>query len=166
MFSPTVILSNGVYYMIYTGWCVESTCGNRTGFRLLGATSSDGINWVKHSVPVLDGADLGLSFAAGVAESSLVQGPDGLFYLFFSATGANPGDPNTIGVARSSAPFGPWDVKATPIITPTESFEGQETIAPKVLMEGDRARMWYMGVTGDFDDFAIGLAEAGWPFNW
>ncbi len=166
MFSPTVILSNGVYYMIYTGWCVESTCGNRTGFRLLGATSSDGVNWTKRSVPVLDGVDLGLSFAAGVGESALVEGPDGLFYLFYSATGANPGDPNTIGVVRSSTPFGPWEVKTIPIIFPTEPFEGQETIAPAVLVEGDRARMWYMGVVGDFVDFSIGLAEADWPLSW
>ena len=166
MFSPTVILSGGVYYMIYTGWCVESTCGSRTGFRLLGATSSDGVNWTKRSTPVLDGADLGLSFAAGVSESALVEGPDGLFYLFFSATGANPGDPNRIGVARSSNPFGPWEVRPVPVIAPSVPFEGQETIAPTVLVEGNRARMWYMGVVGDFVDFSIGLAEADWPLNW
>lgn len=46
--------------------------------------------------------------------------------------------------------------------------ESTSVIAPSVLIENNKVRMWYMGViaSGTRADFAIGYAESDFPFNW
>ncbi|MFO7678334.1 MAG: hypothetical protein R6V50_08150, partial [Thermoplasmatota archaeon] len=83
VFSPSVILVNGTYYMVYTGWCLENCTGIVQGFGLLGATSSDAIQWTKHDKLIIDPTDI--SWGINVKEAELVKGPDGLFYLFFTS---------------------------------------------------------------------------------
>jgi hypothetical protein len=77
-----------------------------------------------------------------------------MYYLFIS------GD-ETICVARSSNIFGPYEVYPEPIIKREFSWESTSAIAPTVLIENGKARMWYMGVvtSGTGADFAIGYAE-------
>lgn len=124
-------------------------------------TSTDGINWTKLSSPVLAGTDKNLSWAEVIKEPDLVKGPDGLYYLFIS------GD-HSIGVARSENILGPYEVYPDPIIRPTLSREGTDVIAPSVIIENNKVRIWYMGVTivGDGADFAIGYAETEFPLKW
>jgi hypothetical protein len=159
LFSPTVIKEGDTYYMLYVGYCIEDCAPAFIG--ILGATSADGINWTKLSNPILTGTDKNLPWAEVIKEPDLVKGPDGLFYLFIS------GD-HSIGVARSENIFGPYDVYPEPIIEPTLSWEGSDVIAPSVIIENNKVRVWYMGVKvdGSSADFSIGYAEADFPLKW
>lgn len=159
LFSPTILKEGNTYYMLYVGYCIENCSPAFIG--ILGATSPDGVNWTKLPNPVLAGTDKNLSWAEVIKEPDLVKGPDGLFYLFIS------GD-HSIGVARSENILGPYEVYPEPIIQPTLSWEGSDVIAPSVIIENNKVRIWYMGVqvNGSGADFSIGYAESDFPMAW
>jgi len=159
LFSPTVLKEGDTYYMLYVGYCIENCAPAFIG--ILGATSTDGIHWTKLPHPVLAGTDVNLPWAEVIKEPDLVKGPDGLFYLFIS------GD-HAIGVARSENILGPYEVYPEPIIQPTLAWEGSNVIAPSVIIENNKVRIWYTGVTitETGADFAIGYAESGFPLDW
>lgn len=159
LFSPTVIKEGNTYYMLYVGYCVENCTPAFIG--ILGATSTDGKIWTKLSEPIISGTDFALDWAQVIKEPALVKGPDGIFYLFIS------GD-KFIGVARSKNVLGPYEVYPDPILKIDYDWESTSVIAPSVLIENNKVRMWYMGVvaSGTGADFAIGYAESNFPFNW
>ena len=157
LFSPSVIKENGTYYMLYTGWCIDSC--NTPFIGILGATSTDGVNWNKYPTKIIAGTDSDLPWIKLLIEVDIVKGPDNIFYLFFTGE-------EGIGVARSNHPFGPWEIYPHPILTKTQSWESYKVIAPTVIIENNKARMWYMGAKPSFSDFAIGYAESNFPFDW
>lgn len=158
VYSPAVVCEGGLYYMLYTGWAIDDRPA--TPFiGILGATSPDGVTWTKRAQPVLNGVDVGLSWAPTITEVDLTKGPDGLFYIFFSADGG-------LGMAKGPTPFGPWDICPTPILTKSLSWESEKIIAPSVIIEDGKIRLWYMGVVGAFSDFSLGYAEAPFPCTW
>ncbi|MFZ6001849.1 MAG: hypothetical protein ACOYW3_15160, partial [Bacteroidota bacterium] len=159
LFSPTVVKEGNTYYMLYVGYCVEKCTPAFIG--ILGATSPDGKTWTKLAKPVIAGTDFNLEWAQVIKEPALVKGPDGVFYLFIS------GD-KYIGVARSNNILGPYEVYPEPILKIDYAWESTAVIAPSVIIENNKARMWYMGVvaSGTGVDFAIGYAESDFPFNW
>ncbi len=162
VYSPAIVPYADGSGMVYAGHCY-TRCDNGLGVLLLAATSPDGLTWTKRDAPVLEALpDLPWT-RDGVAEPALIQGPDGVYYLFFTAL--RDAD-RMIGLARSDSPFGPWEVAPDPILTPSNSpdaFDTAGVLAPDVRIEGDLARMWFLGTSRE-DDFAIGYAEAAWPF--
>jgi hypothetical protein len=127
----------------------------------LGATSTDGEIWTKLSEPIIAGTDFDLDWAEVIKEPEIVKGPDNVFYLFIS------GDTG-IGVARSTNILGPYEVYPEPILKKQYDWESNSVIAPTVIIENNKVRMWYTGVTV-FEggaDFAIGYAESTFPFRW
>lgn len=89
-----------------------------------------------------DGSDPRL--ANGAAEPAIIK-LDDQWYLFWSG---NLGDDErkTINVARSSGPFGPWEVHDTPLLTPSNgTFDHCAAFAPTLLLEGTTLHMWYLG---------------------
>jgi beta-xylosidase len=159
LFSPTVIKEDNLYYMLYVGYCIENCTPAFIG--ILCATSVDGVNWTKQEQPILSGDDIDLDWAEVVKEPAIVKGPDGIFYLFIS------GD-ESIGVARSNSILGPYEVYPEPIIKKEYDWETSSVIAPTVIIENNKVRLWYMGVvtSGKGADFAIGYAEANFPMPW
>ena len=159
LFSPTVIKEGNIYYMLYVGYCIENCSPAFIG--ILGATSPDGENWTKLSQPIISGSDFDLEWAEVITEPAIVKGPDGVFYLFIS------GD-TSIGLARSTTILGPYEVYPDPILKIDYDWEATSVIAPSVLIENNKVRIWYMGVvaSGTGADFAIGYAESDFPFNW
>ena len=166
IYSPAVVWWGDRAWMVFAGHCWAECTEVEPGLRILGATSDDGIAWSKHPDPVAEGPAMGLGWAtAGVAEPALVHAPDDLFYLFFSAFSGEDGEEVVIGVARAPHPFGPWDVNPTPVVATSDptGWEGTEVIAPDVLIEDDRVRLWYHGLQSSPEDFRVGCAEAPWP---
>lgn len=167
VYSPTIIDYEGGLLMIYVGHCY-SKCDKGAGAFLLAATSQDGISWTKRAEPVLQASDTIWWMKNGVAEPALVRAPDGSYYLFL--TGALGDDEKkVIGVARSSTPFGPWDINPDPIVTPSKgsapgTYRESGVLAPTVIIEGDRARMWFFGFNKK-PEMAIGYAEARLPIK-
>jgi predicted GH43/DUF377 family glycosyl hydrolase len=164
VYGPTIVEHDGQLVMIYAGHCYNNCpTGEDSEVTLLAATSTDGITWTKQAEPVLAAVDELDWMKDGVSDPDLVQGPDGRFYLFF--TGVLE-DTRTIGAAVSDSPLGPWMVDAAPIILPSNTgvgFDAAGAVAPTVLFENDRARMWYRGTGVGDEGFAIGYAEAPLP---
>jgi beta-xylosidase len=159
LFSPTAIKEGNTYYLFYVAYCIENCKPAFIG--ILGASSTDGKNWTKLSKPIISGSDFGLEWAEVIKEPSIVKGPDNLYYLFIS------GD-KSIGVARSTNILGPYEVYPNPILEINFDWEATSVIAPSVIIENNKVRMWYMGVvaSGTGADFAIGYAESDFPFPW
>lgn len=159
LFSPTVIKEGNTYYMLYVGYCIENCTPAFIG--ILGATSTDGETWTKLSQPIINGTDFNLDWAEVIKEPAIVKGPDNIFYLFIS------GD-TSIGIARSNSILGPYEVYPDPILKKEYDWEEYSVIAPSVIIENNKVRMWYMGVvvSGTGADFAIGYAESDFPFDW
>ncbi len=159
LFSPTVLKEGNIYYMLYVGYCIEWCSPSFIG--ILWATSTDGEKWTKLNTPIISGIDTHLDWAKVIKEPDLVKGPDGIFYLFFSWD-------TSIGVARSHNILGPYEVYPDPILESDYSWESTSVIAPSILIENGKVRMWYMGVNakGTGADFSIGYAESDFPFNW
>lgn len=163
IFSPSIVKHDGVMYMVYAGHCWRN-CKNEPGINLLGATSRDGINWTKREKPILEGAQMPAFFRKpGAGEPELVKGPDGLFYLFYTALQGD--NPHVIGLGSSKNPFGPWKMSEEPIIIPQEGrFDEAEIVAPSVLIENGKIRMWFSGFSRK-PTIAVGYAEADWPLK-
>ena len=162
VFSPSIVEHEGQLVMLYTGYCFD-TCKRDKGVYLMAATSSNGRDWVKRDKPVMSKADLPKT-KDGAAEAEIVKGPDGLFYLFMSLLYGEQG--HEIGVARSTTPYGPWDIAPEPIVRKSANgFDDIGPIAPSVLIEGDTVRMWFHGFSKR-KTIQIGYAEAAWPLRW
>lgn len=162
VFSPTIVEFKGKLTMLYTGMCV-SDCSMGAGVTLLAATSADGKVWTKVSSPVITKEQVVSVFPEakdGVAESDIVKGPDGYFYLFMSLLYGDNG--HEIGVARSITPYGPWDINPETIIKKTKgAFDSVGPIAPSVIFENGKSRMWFHGF--GIKNIDIGYAETIWP---
>jgi len=161
VFSPTIVEYQNQLVMLYTAYCFDS-CKRERGVYLMAATSSNGRDWVKRPQPVLSKADLPKT-KDGAAEAELVQGPDGSYYLFMSLLYGDQG--HEIGVARAPTPFGPWEFAPETIVRRSSGqFDDIGPIAPSVLIEGDRVRLWYHGFSKR-KTIQIGYAEAPWPLK-
>lgn len=163
MTSPAVVQWNGMFYMIYLGWQLDSQCGF-VDFRIRGATSPDGINWARRTQPVFGPPSDELPWLDSAIEPTLMQASDGLFYLFITADDEEiTASPTSIAVLRSCHPFGPWEACPDPVLTMTQPWEDNEIVAPHVMEDEGKLRMWYHGLT--FNDpatgerFRIGYAE-------
>ncbi len=179
VFSPHVLYHGGTYYMIYSGhWWNDPSGSDPSGVFVLGATSADGLSWVKHSEPVLlpalwrDPSDpaSGYDWMRGiVGEASFFPGPDGFFYLFFQGDG--PDGKMRIGLARAAHPFGPYTIKPDPILEPVPgTFDELGVIAPHALYDNGLVRLYYNGLRYETDTagntierWLLGYAEKRWP---
>ncbi len=163
--SPDIIKVGKTYYMVYAGHCYENCQAPvLPGVVLLGVTSSDLIHWTKHETPVLE-ADPNIPWmAAFVAEPALLAGPNGKYYLFFTAFAGWESDHPVIGLAESETPFGPWEINPAPILFSMQDWEAAWIGAPDVLLEDDLVKMWYMGVDKE-GYYRIGYATASWPLR-
>jgi hypothetical protein len=155
--SPSVVVVDGIYHMLYAGFRLRTV-------QLLGATSRDGVHWIKRAAPVLEPSSKRRWMNMGVAEAELRRGSDGVFYLFF--TGLGPRESRAIGIARSTGgPFGPWVVNPKPIVR--RSGEFPKAIAPSVAVNpfGDGRAFLYYSVTDDSEGvWGLRVATASEPF--
>ncbi len=186
IFSATVFTDeDNMTRAVYVGWCVvgyhqTKACRNGPAVMLLGATKSQNGTWIKESRPVLEPDPSNPLLKDGVAEPYVLHGPDGKWYLFFTAgLGDNEPRVTMVGVSEDGA-FGPWNLSPQPAVKPVAGVRGWDacgTFAPTVLVEANRTRMWYLGLDdckgtcascnaatcGCAQNFAIGYAEATWP---
>ena len=160
IYSPTIVWDGSELVMIYAGHCY-TMCDLAYGNTLLTARSSDGLTWIKDKEPAVGPDDFAVDWLAnGAAEPGLIRGPDSRWYLFI--TGLN-GEERAIGVAVGNTASGPWTISAEPVLEADGTgFDGGQVLAPMVLIEGDRVRMWYLGFPSGTEGYAIGYAEADW----
>ncbi|GAB5536467.1 MAG: hypothetical protein Rubg2KO_27160 [Rubricoccaceae bacterium] len=163
VYSPTILDQDGTLSMVYTGHCY-SGCRRGDGVVLLAATSTDGRTWTKASAPVLT-PDESISWTTnGIGEAALFpDGSDGLALLVTGGLGDD--ETQRIGLARASSLEGPWTLALNPVLTPTPgAFDAAGVLAPSVLVEGDRARAWFFGLSEN-GAYAIGVADTSYPLS-
>lgn len=157
--SPSFVVYNNELVMLYSAYCFYN-CPKGAGVTLLAATSKDGRTWTKRSTPVLTAADFP-GVKDGIAEVDITQGPDGRYYLFHTRLNGEAG--HEIGVAQASSPFGPWTINPEPIVRKSATgFDNIGPIAPSVVFENGKARMWFHGFATN-RTAQIGYAEATLP---
>ena len=159
MTSPAVQYVDGQFFMTYTGWNVaQDWTGPNAGFKILGATSDDGINWTKLSTPLIESFEVG--YSPDINESSLIYSAEtNEWYIPFSTD-------ISIGIAKASNFGGSYEVFPESIIRPNNSWGGEVT-APDGVIENGKMRLWYHGVeTPLYWPWVIGYSEADFPLNW
>lgn len=158
MTSPGVVYDDGTYYMIYAGWNVtDNWTGENAGIRILGATSSDGINWTKLDEPLILPTEV--PYNPDINEATLLKSDDGIWYIIFS-TGSS------IGIARAKDFTDKYEVYPKEIMNPEFSWESEIT-APDGIIENNTMRIWYHGVKAPlYFPWVIGYAEAEYPLDW
>lgn len=158
MTSPGVVLDNGTFYMIYAGWNVHNNwAGSNAGIRILGATSADGITWVKSNSPLISPAEV--TYSPDINEASLFKSDDGYWYIPFSTQ-------SSIGIARSASFTGAYDIYGKEIVSPEFSWDSEVT-APDGFIENGKIKLWYHGVKAPaYWPWVIGYSVADYPLNW
>ena len=161
VYSPAILDRGGLLEMVYTGHCYTN-CTETAGVRLLGATSSDGINWTRIETPLLEPGDGGSWTASGIAEASLFV-HDGQLAMLFTG-GLEEGERHKIGLARAASLAGPWTAERDPVLLPSSGgFDSRGILAPSVLSDAGNVRAWLTGVDGA-GAFTVGYAESMDPF--
>jgi hypothetical protein len=182
IFSAVMLADGDNLDAVYVGWCVDGyhdgqACTHGPAIQLLGATrNAEGV-WTRNAEPVLGPGPDPAWLQEGVAEPDLLRGPDGQYYLFVSGA-LGDDEPRVTGLAVGPSPFGPWTLNPEPILQGAPgAFDTCGAFAPSVLLDGDRVRMWYLGLDdcagacpgcnhaacGCEARFSIGYAEATWP---
>jgi hypothetical protein len=171
VYSPDITPYQNGYLMVYAGHCYKN-CPGAPGVRVLGATSADGIHWIKLSEPLLSPKAPPEWMRDGVAEPAILLGPDNHLYLFFTGVKdqdikdqENVQQQHVIGVARAASLTSAWDVDPEPIVSPTPGgFDETGDAAPTVILENNQVRVWFVG-TNHAAQYSIGYAEAPWPLR-
>ena len=171
--SPSVAQTDQGQVLYYTGWScsmAEPDCPARETLTLMAVPLDP--QGRPHGQPQAVLGDPGVPWAhGGVSEATVLRGPDGRFYLFFSSLpGAGSEIAQVIGLGVADDPFGPFTIWPDPIITPDDIngvWGNGGVLAPDVIIENDRVRVWFHAFELDADQqiakARIGYAEHPWP---
>lgn len=141
---PTLALSDGTYYVYYTGW-------NQTELRgeLLWASGPDIHQLEKRGI-----AFEATSFMANPKEATIVSAGDGTWRLFFeyARDGAS-----RIGMAVSDSVSGPWTAKEDLFAARAANWDSHHlSTGPILLSNPQRPLMFYNGAN----------EKAAWRIGW
>ena len=146
----TVIKDESGYKIYYAGWSDPS------GPWHIGlATSSDGLNWVKHPNPVLF-ASTGWEYQ--IAPSSIIK-INGIYYLYYYGRNLPY---LKIGLATSPDGINWTKYSGNPILTYDQQWEGTGVYSADVFEKNSQFEMIYMNSMGT----AFGSATSGDGMNW
>jgi Tol biopolymer transport system component len=150
---PSVIWDGGIYKMWYAGYNGSS---QSIGY----ATSTDGINWTKHSGnPVISPSEAWEGSQLVLPE---VIKHDGIYKMWYQ----NVGTPRHIGYATSSDGISWTKHSGNPVINAGASGEwDDDQIGPgTVIVDNGVYKMWYSGFDGS--QLGIGYATSTDGINW
>lgn len=126
-----VLKEDSSYKMYYVGWNNENSNWN-IGL----ATSSDGIHWTKYPDPILQGTT---GWEYQIVPSSILK-IDGVYYLYYYGRNFPVAK---IGLAVSFDGINFTKYSGNPILSATESWEGNGIYHPSVIKDGNVFRMVY-----------------------
>lgn len=138
-FSPTVFAHDGGYIMYYVGH--DYFEADSTGVSLLSATSPDGVTWTPGTEPVLHAKDAPSWAIDGIAEPSVVIGPDERVHLFYTAL---QGEDRSIGHAVADHVGAAFDFAQGPLLTPADlPGNVMQILAPSAIVENGELSLWF-----------------------
>lgn len=145
-----IIYEDGIYSMLYCGFSDPYSV-----WQIGLATSSDGINWVKHPSPVLY-ANSGDEFQ--LAPSSIIK-VEGEYYLYYTGRNLPYLD---IRLAKSVDKINWIRFSGNPIMTSDQVWEGSGVYYPDVYKKNNLYVMIYMNQAGT----GFGKATSTDAINW
>ena len=145
-----VIKENGIYKMYYNGYSDEYA-----SWHIGLATSIDGINWIKHSQPILYGTS-GWEYQIGPTAVVKINGNYLLYY-----TGRNLPQ-YKIGVAVSTDGINFTKYTGNPILTNDKPWELNGVLDGSVIMDNGTLKMVYMNSNAS----GFGMATSTNGLNW
>ena len=134
VFKPSVIYDDGVYKMWYSGAEV-----NPNPYRIMYATSTDGINWIKHGL-VIDIGSSGSFDDVGASRPTVIK--DGSTYKMWYS--GHDGSKYTIGYATSTDGIGWAKLGGVMGVGAPGSYDDEGVYNPSVLKDGGTYKMWYV----------------------
>ena len=145
-----VIYEDGMYYMFYSGW------SDPYGRWDIGyAFSNDGINWTKYPTPVLYGTS-GSEYQIG--PSSVIKVNDTYFLYYYMRDLPY----SQIGLATSTDRINWQRSSNNPILSSSQSWEGNGVYYPTVVKLNGQFVMYYMNTIGT----GFGKATSSNGINW
>jgi hypothetical protein len=167
MTSPSVVAAPGGRVLYYTGWsCAmdRKDCAARVRLSLM-AVRLDAKGLPKGRPRVVRVDPVPEWAQGGTSESTVILGPDGRYYLFFSALAGALAQRIGMGVAGN--PFGPFAIEPEPIVEPNAPWNAGGVLAPDVMIVDGKVRLWFHGfetdAKGQITAARIGYAEHDWP---
>lgn len=128
-----VIKINGIYHMYYYGW---SSSSSSAPWSIGLATSTDCINWVKRSHPVLSSNSANSN---QIVPNSIIKIGD-YYYLYYTQRNY----PNyTVNVAKSLNGIDFMNVNNAPVLAPTYPWESNAVMFGSVIKDGESYKMVY-----------------------
>jgi len=145
----SVLYEDGMYKLWY------HAVGDQ-GILIAFATSLDGVNWTKEGPVLLQ--ETGNWDEFGLWGPSVLK-VSGIYWMWYSASGPDPVNPVSIGLATSADGINWERYGEGPVVTdPNGGFIGD----PTVINDSGLFKMWY----GNFGDGTIYYAESENGFDW
>jgi len=162
---PTVLFENDTIKMWYAG------VGADMKARICYAISTDGINWIKHSNPVLDVGGLGEWDRGWLDTPEIVRDNTGYKLYYYGDTVQQFAAINSaIGLASSSDGINWTKNPNNPVFTKgnTTDWDGSWVESPAVIYDisSGMYRMWFNGVDTNTWKVLIGVATSFDGVNW
>ncbi len=150
-FGPSVMESDGVYYMFYTGFSGDNAVG---AINIGLATSRDGYTWQKSSANPLF---TDFSLVDQLSFPVVFRDDNGQWVMLFSKVSIRNGRPGgAIYRATASAATGPWVIDADPILRSVLERWDTSLQAKSVVKVDGGYRLYYTGI-----DLAHRVAQMG-----
>jgi predicted GH43/DUF377 family glycosyl hydrolase len=157
---PAVIKDGNTYVMYYAA--VKGDFSDTNFVRIFRATSNDGIDWVRDSIPRLSPGSEGSWDSAKVERPSMIKLPDGTYRLYYAGNNV-PDVESGFQIGLATSPDGiAWSTNTgNPVLTPGEpgSFDELSIGGARVLLKDGEYWMWYAGMSGA-EKMSIGLAKS------
>jgi len=163
---PWVIKDGGTYVMYYGA--TKGDFSDTNTVRIFRATSNDGINWQRNSVPILLPGLSGSWDSVKVETPSIIKLPDGTYRMYFA--GSNIPDSEAgfqMGYATSPDGIVWTKYPGNPVLElgVTGSFDEVTIGEPSVLIKDGKYWMWYAGMSAGLK-IAIDLAQSDDGIVW
>lgn len=161
VYDPCVVqLDDGSLNMWY------ATRGSRSCIGLAHDTTGSGDVWTRRAEPVLAPDPPEQPAYREITRPSVVRTAQG-WRMWYSVVGPDAGSGEAwIGTATSVDGIS-WQKHGTPVLTPTEPWEGRALQCPNVMFDAESAlyRMWYSGGQ-TYEPDAVGYATSADGISW
>jgi len=163
VFSPRVILKDGIYHMFYNGSADDTLPTMAIGY----ATSSNGWTFTRQAAePILTGDERGFDARQVNRGVPLLDGDQ--WVLYYNAGGGQGGAGKAIGRATAHDPIGPWKRNEQPVLLvgDPEAWDADYVVPESVLLTDEGYVLYYTGGNLYGSIAMIGMATSSDGITW
>ena len=167
MNDPSVIKDNGQYIMYYGA--INGDFSESETVRIFRATSVDGINWIRNSVPILTPGGISSWDSIKVEAPSVIKSKSNNYLMYYSGNSDAAETGFQIGLATSTDGISWTKYSSNPVLTLGNigDFDELSVFEQSVVYDTIQSKyyLWYAGLS-TLLEVKIGLAESIDGINW